>query len=161
MASIESRIDTFIAEHEIDPLMKDDICALVTGCMEDLFKHLFNQPTSNMHFGNVLGYNDYEGSDINVVGTPHYNDVVYRLFAYSVGIDPNSEEELKSRQVEYGNYRFCFKTFSSKEMQQIQLGLIESELIQAVGRARVLRHDCVVELYSNLPLAGSIIQKAA
>ena len=124
-------------------------------------KHLFNQPTSNMHFGNVLGYNDYEGSDINVVGTPHYNDVVYRLFAYSVGIDPNSEEELKNRQVEYGNYRFCFKTFSGKEMQQIQLGLIESELIQAVGRARVLRHDCVVELYSNLPLAGSIIQKAA
>jgi hypothetical protein len=44
MASIESRIDTFIAEHEIDPLMKDDICALVTGCMEDLFKHVFNQP---------------------------------------------------------------------------------------------------------------------
>ncbi len=44
MASIESRIDTFIAEHEIDPLMKDDICELVTGCMNDLFKHVFNQP---------------------------------------------------------------------------------------------------------------------
>ena len=44
MASIESRIDAFIVEHEIDPLMKDDICTLVTGCMEDLFKHVFNQP---------------------------------------------------------------------------------------------------------------------
>jgi hypothetical protein len=42
MASIESRIDTFITEHEIDPLMKDDICVLVTGCMEDLFKHVFS-----------------------------------------------------------------------------------------------------------------------
>jgi hypothetical protein len=42
MASIETRIDTFITEHEIDPLMKDDICVLVTGCMEDLFKHVFS-----------------------------------------------------------------------------------------------------------------------
>lgn len=44
MASIESRIDSFISEHEIDPDMKDDICTLVTGCMEDLFKHVFTQP---------------------------------------------------------------------------------------------------------------------
>ena len=44
MASIESRIETFITEHELDPDMKDEICVLVTGCMEDLFKHVFNQP---------------------------------------------------------------------------------------------------------------------
>ena len=44
MASIESRIDTFIAEHELDPMMKDEICVLVTGCMEDLFKQVFSTP---------------------------------------------------------------------------------------------------------------------
>jgi hypothetical protein len=43
MASIESRIETFITEHELDPDMKDEICVLVTGCMEDLFKHVFTQ----------------------------------------------------------------------------------------------------------------------
>jgi hypothetical protein len=44
MASIESRIDAFIAEHELDTEIKDEICALVTGCMEDLFKHVFKMP---------------------------------------------------------------------------------------------------------------------
>jgi SAP domain-containing new25 len=43
MASIESRINAFIAEHELDADIKDEICVLVTGCMEDLFKHVFTQ----------------------------------------------------------------------------------------------------------------------
>ena len=33
------------------------------------------------------------------------------------------------------------------------LYLIESELIQAVGRARLLRNDCTVTLLSNLPIS--------
>ena len=44
MASIESRIDSFLSAHNIDISLKDDICALVTGCMEDVFNHVFNQP---------------------------------------------------------------------------------------------------------------------
>jgi hypothetical protein len=44
MASIESRIDTFISEHDLDTDLKDELCVLVTGCMEDLFKHVFTQP---------------------------------------------------------------------------------------------------------------------
>ena len=44
MASIETRIDNFLAQHEIDTDIKDELCALVTGCMEDLFKHVFNTP---------------------------------------------------------------------------------------------------------------------
>jgi hypothetical protein len=118
-------------------------------------KTKFGQVTLNRHFNNVLGYDELNGSDIAVIGTPHYNDVVYRLFAFAVGIDPNQEKIMKVRLIEYGDFRFCFMTYQTKEMQQIQLGLIESELIQAVGRARPLRNDCVVELYSNLPLRFS------
>ena len=44
MSSIESRIDEFIAFHEIDHDMKDDISELITGCMSDLFKQVFSQP---------------------------------------------------------------------------------------------------------------------
>lgn len=44
MASIESRIDTFIAENKLRADLKDLICVLVTGCMEDLFKHVFTHP---------------------------------------------------------------------------------------------------------------------
>ena len=44
MASIESRIDNFIAEHELDTDIKDSLCALITDAMGDLFKHVFKQP---------------------------------------------------------------------------------------------------------------------
>ena len=45
MASIESRIDAFIAEYKLDSSkIKDPICALITDAMGDLFKHVFNQP---------------------------------------------------------------------------------------------------------------------
>jgi hypothetical protein len=38
-------------------------------------------------------------------------------------------------------------------LQNIQLSLIESELIQAAGRARALREDVEVDIYANLPLS--------
>jgi hypothetical protein len=44
MASIESRIDAFIAKHSLNSAeIKDPICALITDAMSDLFKHVFNQ----------------------------------------------------------------------------------------------------------------------
>jgi hypothetical protein len=124
-------------------------------------KGKFSHVDHKMHFGNVMGYDAFNGDDIAIVGTPHLNDVVYRLFAFAVGIDPNGEAELRTRQVEYGDFRFCFKTFNSKVMQQIQLSLIESELIQAIGRARPLRNECVIELYSNFPIVYSNLKNCA
>ena len=118
-------------------------------------KTKFGQSDLKMHFGNVLGFDGLNGSDIAIIGTPHFNDVVYRLFAFAVGIDPNTEREMRVKHIEYGDFRFCFMTYESKQMQQIQLALIESELIQAVGRSRLLRNDCFVELYSNFPLSFS------
>jgi hypothetical protein len=47
MASIESRIDAFIASNELDKEIKDPLCALITEAMGDLFKHVFNQPVPN------------------------------------------------------------------------------------------------------------------
>jgi hypothetical protein len=44
MASIESRIDAFIASNELDKEIKDPLCALITEAMGDLFKHVFSQP---------------------------------------------------------------------------------------------------------------------
>jgi hypothetical protein len=54
--------------------------------------------------------------------------------------------------LEHNGFRFYFKTFENDDLREIQLQMIESELIQAVGRARVLRNDCIIEVYSNLPL---------
>jgi hypothetical protein len=41
---MELRIENFITEHELDPDMKDELSNLVSGCLDDLYKHLYNQP---------------------------------------------------------------------------------------------------------------------
>jgi hypothetical protein len=56
------------------------------------------------------------------------------------------------KEIEYNGFRFMFNCYDNSELREIQLGLIESDLIQAVGRARTLRTEAIVELYSNFPL---------
>ena len=41
---MENRIDNFLTEHDIDVSVKDELCALVSGCFDDLFKHLMSTP---------------------------------------------------------------------------------------------------------------------
>jgi len=54
--------------------------------------------------------------------------------------------------VDYNGYRFRFTTYDDEILRNIQFYMIESELEQAVGCARLLRCDCVVNLFSNFPL---------
>jgi hypothetical protein len=106
-----------------------------------------------MHFGNCSGYDELKGKDIVVLGTPHYNPIQYLLFASAMGIDVNSiQTEMREQRVEWNGFRFRFMTYDDPRLQKIQLGLIESELVQAVGRARTLRTNAKVEVFSNLPL---------
>lgn len=116
-------------------------------------QHLFQNPVENMYFGNTSGYDTIKGKDLAVVGTPHRPLYNYYLYAKLMDIDFDIHNSpMTYQKVEYNGYRFMFNTFDNKELQRIQLSLIESDLIQAVGRARTLRFDCTVELYSSLPL---------
>ena len=44
MASIESRIDAFIEENQLDESIKESICSLVSSCFEATFRHLMSEP---------------------------------------------------------------------------------------------------------------------
>ena len=59
-----------------------------------------------------------------------------------------------TRQKEISNedYKFCFNTYDNDYLRRIQLCFIHSELEQATGRARLLRFNCIVKLFANLPL---------
>lgn len=129
---------------------------------EDNFKKAgFNVIT---HFGNCTALNSYQGQDLLVVGTPRVNKLVYLLYAHL--IDPKMQvmSTIDYKPVKRNGFEFYFNGInndsditpvSTMEMlQEIQFYLIESELIQAVGRARILRFDCTVHLYSGLPLPG-------
>lgn len=115
---------------------------------------IFNTTQDSMNFGNTEGKNSLEGKDILIVGTPHYNEAVYKLYAYVLDNYANnySNEQIRYQEIEYNNCKFWFNTYSNAFLRSIQIWLINTELEQAVGRARLLRNDCTVHLYSNFPV---------
>ena len=91
--------------------------------------------------------------DIAVVGTPNRNDIVYLLMVKVLGVSFKTADTTMSYQkIEYSGFEFMFNTYDHEELRNIQLSLIESDLIQAVGRARTLRTNAKVELYSSFPI---------
>lgn len=94
-----------------------------------------------------------KGKDIVVAGLPYHNELQYRFYMYAIyGIVYNPVEKSKFRRIEYNNYSFKLNTQDEEKYQKIQTYLISSELEQAVGRARLLRYDCTVYLYSGFPV---------
>jgi len=117
------------------------------------FGHQFQNPVKDMYFGNCSGYDTLKGKDLAVVGTFHRNNIEYFLTAKALGIDFKTTDTTMSHQkIEYNGFRFKFNCFDNENLRRIQLSLIESDLIQAVGRARTLRTSAHVDLYSNFPL---------
>jgi hypothetical protein len=105
------------------------------------------------HFGNTAGRDEWKGKNIDVIGTYHQQEWIYKLFAHSIGLEFDLEADINLNAiVEHNGYRFRFATYEDKALQDIQFYMIESELEQAVGRARLLRCDCTVNLFSNFPL---------
>lgn len=62
--------------------------------------------------------------------------------------------------VTYNGYRFRFTTFDDEILRTIQFYIIETDLEQAVGRARLLRCDATVKLFSNFPLRQAILMES-
>ena len=117
------------------------------------FSHQFQNPVKEIYFGNCSGYDQLKGKDIAVVGTPNRNDIVYLLMAKVLGVSFKTADTTMSYQkIEYSGFEFMFNAYDHEELRNIQLSLIESDLIQAVGRARTLRTNAKVELYSSFPL---------
>jgi len=103
-------------------------------------------------FGNNEGSNLYEGRDMLVVGTPFHAEFLYKLTAFAMGFDFDEDAEMRYKLVNHNGYRFWFTTYDDENLRAIQFWMIESELEQAVGPARLLRRDCNVHLFSSFPL---------
>jgi hypothetical protein len=116
------------------------------------YRDAFKNSIEEMYFGNCSGYDHLKGKNIAVVGTPHRNNVAYHLLAAALGNVPITNHKMVYQKIEYNGFKFRFNCFIDETLRNIQLSLIESDLIQAVGRARTLRTKAKVQLYSNFPL---------
>lgn len=106
-----------------------------------------------VHFGNSTGMNHLKGKDIAIIGTFYRKDVAYKLVAYYLGANVNQkkDENPRMRRVNYKKKSFLITTYEEPLLQEVQLYGIESEMEQCVGRARLLRCDCTVYLFSSYP----------
>lgn len=112
-----------------------------------------------LHFGNTEGSNELEGDDILVVGTPYHADFLYKLIAFRTGCEFDEDEEMTPQCINRNGYRVWINTFTNTDLQKIHLWMMDSELDQAAGRARLLRHDCTVHLFSRYPMKQAKIVK--
>lgn len=120
------------------------------------FQKEFGEMSSKLYFGNCAGYDELKGKDLIVLGTPHINPIKYLFIAAALGFDVNSmNQKMRFQEAERNGFGFKFNTYDNEILQKIQMDLIETELIQAVGRARTLREDCEVRVFSNLPLVNT------
>ncbi len=108
---------------------------------------------AGIHFGNSTGLNGLEGHDLAVIGTPYRVEECYKLVACYLGADVNREGDKRPslRRAEYKGNSFLITTYKDKILREVQLYSIESELEQCVGRARLLRQDCSVYVFSCFP----------
>jgi len=120
------------------------------------FKEFHDYYEGDSHFGNCVGCDTKKGENIDVIGTPHQPWWIYELYAYSLGFDVD-ESPKPNATVTRNGFRFPFYTYNDPTLQNIQFYMIQSELEQAVGRARLLRFDCTVNLFSDFPLRQAIL----
>lgn len=109
--------------------------------------------TKNLHFGNAIGANSLEGRSIGIVGTPFKAEEAYKLIACYLGADVNRKEDKRPRpqRVTYKKCGFLLTTYKEPLLREIQLYALESEMEQCVGRARLLRKECMVYVCSAFP----------
>jgi len=118
------------------------------------YKSLANKFNTIATFGATAGLDSMKGMDIAVIGTPHVSEIVYLLFANALGLKPKlNDATMHYTKIKRNGFEFYFNTYSADLLlREIQIYIIESELTQAIGRARLLRNDCTVVVLSNLPI---------
>ncbi len=115
----------------------------------------------DIYFYNCTGRDKLKGKNISVVGTPHRHPIEIALYAKVLNLPVNDDDfdkkNFHQQTVEHNGFRFWFNTYNNLHLRNLQFHFIESELIQAVGRARVNTELCTVNLYSNLPLKNACV----
>lgn len=120
------------------------------------FKGIFENP-SQLHFGNLEGRDVLGGGDINIVGTHNLNPVALHLMAAELGREEACMATQRRAVNAHDGYAwtdgYCYA--DDPLLLLLQNYTRYSMLYQAIGRARVLRHDCTVNVWTDLPIRGA------
>ena len=113
-------------------------------------KGYFSEFQTEMHLGNTQGYNSLKGQDIAIAGTFSYPEHILNLIVFAVAGE--YPENMNNYKLNINGFRFGFFTFSNPIHRALHIHIIESEMLQAIGRARTIHFDCTVVVASHFPV---------
>ena len=145
----------------LDKILDDDrFTNVITFKDDELIKLEGTDKIKIAHFGACEGLDKYKGQNLGVIGTPHTNsNLIEGYYFLLTNKNPISKFWKVKRVKKYG-FEFDLNTYENETdifLTNIQLYFCYSELIQAIGRARALRFDCKVFVFSALPLPNSTL----
>ncbi|QSF45286.1 ATP-binding protein [Paenibacillus tianjinensis] len=108
---------------------------------------------TTLHYGSVTSVNEHEGKNVAVFGTPNIPSFAYALYVNALYPNDKLESvpEYSRQLVSNSGYRFYFRTADHEKFRKIHMWMIESEMIQALGRVRPIDNECIIRIYSNYP----------
>ena len=99
-----------------------------------------------------------KGKKIDIIGTPHQPEFLYKLIAFERKLNFDENAKLKSLVVTHNGFRF--KTYADEILRNIQFWMIENDLEQAVGCARLLRFESgAANIFSNFPVTQAVFKE--
>lgn len=107
-------------------------------------------------FGATEGLDSLGGKRIGVVGTPHLPEFAIRLLVHAAGQNVNGISfKFDPRTVRRHEFEVSLWCLSNDQfVQALEFALVERDLAQAVGRARLIDNDVDVHLFSNYVISG-------
>lgn len=118
---------------------------------EDLKYHRFC--VDDLCIESCEGSNRLENQELLVIGTPNLPESAYLLVASLLGIRYSSTDRLEYVPIRRNGYWYWTMTYpNNAELRDLQLHMVESALIQAVGRARTLRYEVTCYVAANVIL---------
>lgn len=113
----------------------------------------------NLYHFNGEASDTLNGKDLVVIGTPFLDARSYEMLAtlmFGYTFEEDDGKMTIYEKFDINHIRLRFPAFKKDEIRLVQQWHIESQLVQLVGRARLVRNsDTKVYLFSNYPLLES------
>ena len=121
-----------------------------------LIKCGFTRVSQELYFGKPVGTNNYYGTPLAIIGTPHSREIVYYAFAPLFGL---SEEQINKitigrHKVIRKGCKFFLRTYDNPILREIQLSKIESNLLHMIHACRPIETGAKVHVFSNFLIPG-------
>lgn len=153
---LNDNFDNLVKHIDKNHKNKSDLVLITYMTFKNKFKKYGFNVDEIVHFGNCEGYDHLKGKDLIIVGRMYSPLEHYKLISCYLG-DVELEELDKlnfiERRTNINGFEVTLHCFDDDRINKYLFYDIEKNLEQAIGRARALRENCKVYIYTNYPIA--------